>query len=467
MVKKREQRQHIDWVISGIYLALVITGWLMIYSAGQHKGEFQLFDLSTPSGKQFLWILLSIGVLLVLQLFDYRFWESFAMTFYAGSLLLLILVLFLGTEVKGSLSWFTIGGVSFQPSEFAKFTTALFLAAYLSNYKTNISSNWRDRGLAIGIIALPVLIILLQPDAGSALTFLAFLVVLFREGLSVIWYILLFMFIGLFILSLQYSIATIVLGLMFIAIMVLLYYGNRSMVWVVASVLISFTAIVFMIQDLTVVSMGLTGGLVLLLSFLMFRDRLQQIVFITLPLLMFFSLFSYGSRFLFDNYLKPHQQDRINVWLRPEMCDPLGSLYNLLQSKMAIGSGGLVGKGYLSGTMTRLSYVPEQTTDFIFCTIGEETGFVGVFIVIALYVALLWRILWVAERMKTSFERIYSYGIAGILFVHFFTNIGMTMGLMPVIGIPLPFVSYGGSSLLLFTIMLAVLLNFGRSRNRI
>lgn len=467
MARQRNRSQNIDWVISGIYLALVITGWLMIYSAGQSKGEFYLFDLSTPSGKQFMWILLSIGVLLVLQLLDYRFWESFAIPLYLSSLALLVLVLFLGTEVKGSLSWFNIGGVSFQPSEFAKFTTALCLAAYLSNYKTNISNNWRDRSIALGIIALPVLIILLQPDAGSALVFLSFLVVLFREGLNALWYFLLFMLIALFILSLQYSVSTIILGLMLMATAILLYYGKNNSSWVIGSIIVSFVSIVFLLQNYTLVSLGISTTVILVLSGRLIRDRLPQIVYTTIPLLMFFSLFSYGSRFLFDNYLKPHQQDRINVWLRPEMCDPLGSLYNLLQSKMAISSGGLAGKGYLNGTMTRLSYVPEQTTDFIFCTIGEEQGFIGVVIIVVLYIALMWRILWVAERMKTGFERIYAYGITGILFVHFFTNIGMTMGLMPVIGIPLPFVSYGGSSLLLFTIMLAVILNFGRARNRI
>lgn len=465
-MNRRSKGHQIDWVVSGIYLALVITGWLMIYAAGQYHGDFLLFDFSTPAGKQLIWILISIGILLTIQLFDYRFWETFAVPFYLFSLLLLLLVLFFGSEIKGSLSWFTIGGVSFQPSELAKFTTTLCLAFYLSKYKTDIR-HWHDRLIAIGIIALPVFFIMLQPDAGSALTFLAFLVVLFREGLEVIWYFLLFMFIGLFILSLQYNTSTIILGLMFMTHGILLYFGKRSIAWVLSSMFIALLSIFFLVQGYVIISLSANAILALILAIFLARDRMPQIAYITIPLLAFFSLFSFGSRYLFDNYLQAHQQDRINVWLRPEMCDPLGSLYNLLQSKMAIASGGFTGKGFLNGTMTKLSYVPEQTTDFIFCTIGEEHGFIGVFFIIGLYIALLWRILWLAERMKTDFERIYSYGIAGILFVHFFTNIGMTIGLMPVIGIPLPFVSYGGSSLLLFTIMLAVMLNFDRARHRI
>lgn len=465
-MSRRNRGNQIDWITSGIYLALVIIGWLMIYAVGQSEGEFYPFDISTPAGKQFVWILISIGVLLFLQFVDYRFWESFAIFFYFTAIILLIGVLIFGTEIKGARSWYSIAGFTFQPAEFAKFATALGLAAYLSSFKTNLN-NWRDRILSIGLILFPAILVLLQPDAGSAMVFLAFFIVLFREGMSMTWYIMIFILIALFILSLQYEATTVVLGMMIITTAIFLYYGRQQLVWIITSAITVIGAILLMLQGYVLMSLTTNTLLLLFLSFLLFQKRLQEFAFFVLPALTFFSLFSFGAQYIFHNFLQPHQQERINVWLRPEVCDPRGSLYNLLQSKMAIGSGGFQGKGYLEGTMTKLNYVPEQSTDFIFCTIGEEQGFIGIFILVILYMTLLWRIISMGERMKTSFERMYAYGIASILFVHFFTNIGMTMGLMPVIGIPLPFVSYGGSSLLIFTLMIAVLLTFDSARHRI
>lgn len=438
----------------------------MIYAVEHLKGGFEPFNLTTQAGKQFVWILISVGVLLFLQLIDYRFWESFALIFYGIGILLLVAVLLVGTEINGARAWFSIGGASFQPAEFAKFTTALGLASYLSRFKTDIN-HWQDRLISIGLIGLPIILILLQPDAGSALVFLAFFIVLFREGMNVIWYIMFFILVALFILSIEYEATTLILGLMIAVMAGFLYYGKYRIEWIITSLIIALGSILLLTLGYVLLSILLIAVNLIVLAYFLIRERLQRVVIFAFPALIFFALFSLGSQYIFNNVLLSHQQERINVWLRPEICDPQGSLYNLLQSKMAIGSGGLYGKGYLQGTMTKLNYVPEQATDFIFCTIGEEQGFIGAAILIVLYMLLLGRILWMGERMKTSFERIYAYGIAGILFIHFFTNIGMTIGLMPIIGIPLPFISYGGSSLLFFSIMIAVLLRFGRARDRI
>jgi len=279
--------------------------------------------------------------------------------------------------VSGATSWFSIGGFSLQPSEFAKFTTALAMASYLSSYNANLRI-FKSQVIAFGLIAVPIVLILMQPDAGSAIVFTSFLILFYR-------------------------------------------LGN------------------------------------------LWRNGRKELVKFLLPLIIFGGAFAYGANFAFNNILKPHQQSRINVWLNPSKA-PSDAIYNLRQSKLTIGSGELSGKGFLQGTRTKLDFVPEQSTDFIFCTIGEEQGFVGVFGIIALYLLFLYRITVIAERQRSDFSRNYAYGVAGILFFHFFINIGMTMGLVMIIGIPLPFISYGGSSLLAFSLMIGVLLKLDSNR---
>ncbi|MEL7121714.1 MAG: rod shape-determining protein RodA [Bacteroidota bacterium] len=463
--RRKYSLANVDWPIFSIFLSLIAVGWLTIYSVDFDDNLRRSF-FSTAAGKQSIFMVLSIGVFFLITLIEWKFWQTFAYLFYIFSIILLISVLFFGSNIKGATSWYSFGFFSFQPSEIAKFGTCLAMAAYLSNS----SSNLRDLRIqlsAFSIFLLPIALILLQPDMGSALVFLAFLVPMFREGLS-INYFLIGSFLGLMcILGFMYDTVYVSIGLLWVFSLAIIYNlkTKRRWLWIMLTIgLFAMGYFLLQVEQEEVVLFGSIGVFVLAALFQWIQTRSR------LPLML--SVFSFMGivvtftvNYAFNNILKPHQQDRINVWLRPELCDPKGSLYNLIQSQMAISSGGLQGKGFLNGTMTKLNYVPEQTTDFIFCTIGEEHGFLGSFGIIALFFLLLYRITFIAERQRSKFSRIYAYGLAGILFIHWFINIGMTMGLVPVVGIPLPFISKGGSSLLGFTVMLAVLIKFDSHRD--
>jgi len=460
-----KKRTHGYDVISIILLiALLLSGWLMIYASEfTYEEPYSPFSLSTSAGKQLLWVAFSVGLFLIVQLMDARFWRTFAYPLYFLGIALLLLVLVFGSTIKGATSWFTLGGFSFQPSEYMKFATALALAAYLSYFKTKLNQ-LNSRALAISIFLLPVGLILVQPDAGSALVFLSFFLVLFREGLNPLWYIIVAVIAALIIFSLVFDSSQVLLFLGISTILVLTYPLNNRLPWIFSGLLISVISVILFIEAYDYYAYLLLVLYLLVLSVILLRDRRAQWTIIMWPALALMSIVSVGTDFAFHHFLEAHQQDRINVWLKPEECDPRGSLYNVLQSKMAIGSGGLAGKGYLKGTMTQFNYVPEQSTDFIFCTIGEEWGFLGSVGIIMLFFGLILRITIIAERSRASFDRHYAYGIAGILFIHVMINLGMTMGLVPIIGIPLPFISYGGSSLLIFSLMMAVLLKIDRER---
>lgn len=462
--------RSMDWATFSLYLSLVAVGWLMIFTVGYgdgYAGGLGNF-LSSTAGKQTIWIGISLAVFSIIYfLIDWKLWQTIAYLIYAISIVLLIAVLFFGNTIKGATSWFAIGGFSFQPSEIAKFGTCLAMASFLSSYNTTLRET-NHQIMAFGLFVLPIGLIMLQPDAGSALVFLSFLLVLFREGLSANYFIVGGIVAILFLLGLVYDPKVIILGLMLILALILAFNFPARVYWV-GGVLLAGIGIVYAAQteDYGIYALlGSLGGL-LVLAFLLWQRQKRRVVGFILTILVLGSSISIVANYGFNNVLKPHQQDRINVWLRPELCDPRGSLYNVIQSKMAISSGGLQGKGFLKGTMTKFNYVPEQSTDFIFCTVGEEQGFIGSFGIIVLFLLLLVRITLLAERQRTVFARTYGYCVAGILFVHFFINIGMTMGLMPIIGIPLPFISKGGSSLVGFTIMLAVLLRLDSSRYRI
>lgn len=398
----------IDWVLVFLFLTLVLLGWFNIYAAVYNEEYQSILDTSQRYGKQMMWIGLSIFVGLVIMLIDGKFYSSFAVPIYVVVILLLLLVLVTARDVAGARSWIDIGPFKLQPSEFAKSSTALALAYYLSNI--NIRMEELKTKIVAGIIlAFPACLILLQNDTGSALVFASFALVLYREGLSGTVLLLGFAFIVLFVFALLFSPITMLIILASIALLLFLFQRNKT--WNLG--------------------FSLAGVLLVLMGFV------------------------YSVDYLFNEVLEPHQQTRINVLLGKED-DPRGAGYNVNQSKIAIGSGGFSGKGFLQGTQTKYDFVPEQTTDFIFCTVGEEWGFMGTLTVIALFTALIMRILYIAERQKSAFTRIYGYCVASILFFHFLVNIGMTIGLMPVIGIPLPFFSYGGSSLLGFTILLFV-----------
>jgi len=415
MINQRSLFFNIDWVIIFIYLALCIIGWFNIHAAVYDPLNPSIVDLDTNYGKQLLFIIVALILGAAILLLDNKFFNAFSPVFYGVTLILLVVVLFVGRNVGGNQAWIPIGSFRLQPSEFAKFSTCLLLAKYLSSTNLKLTS-FQTLFFTGLILIIPMALIMLQPDTGSAMTFTSLIFVLYREGLPGYTLVIGALFIALFVLSLIFS-KFLVIGVL-VAIAGLLIYSNKKNRSFITTIAV---------------------GTVLSIAFIFTVD------------------------FAYNNILQSHQRNRIDVILG-KIDDPRGQGYNLNQSKIAIGSGGLWGKGYLQGTQTKYDFVPEQSTDFIFCTIGEEWGFIGSFVVIALYVTLLIRIINLAERQRSSFTRIYGYGVASILFFHFFINIGMTIGLVPVIGIPLPFISYGGSSLISFTTLLFILLKQDSNR---
>ncbi len=455
---------RMDLVSFSLYLGLVMVGWATIYAVDFAEAQ-QLPFLQSLAGKQAIWIGISLMAFFLIQVIDWKFWRTFAYPIYGLAIFLLLAVLIFGVVIKGAKSWFSVAGFTFQPSEFAKFATCLAIAYFLSSYRVDLR-NLRTQGIVAALFILPMLLILLQPDAGSALVFLSFFILLYREGLNPAYYIVGFLLALVFILSLKYSFQLTVLVLLLMGLFLQAYTLNdRRNLWLGSALALSVAGIYLASQGLWKEVLLGGAGVVAALCVVLWKNRQSRLVgLITVGTLLGTGL-SYLSQYAFFHFLEPHQQDRINVWLRPEVCDPRGALYNVLQSKMAISSGGFFGKGFTEGTLTKLNYVPEQSTDFIFTTIGEEQGFIGSVLVIGLFLALMLQITVIAERQRSNFARIYGYGVVGILFVHFFINLGMTMGLMPIIGIPLPFISKGGSSLLGFSVMIAVLLKFDSHRH--
>ncbi len=461
----KQRKAGIDWITLSVFFSLLIVGWLMLYAATYVEGSKSFIEFNSPIGKQTIWVFISVLVFLIVQLIDEKIWNSLAYIIYAGSIFLLLLVLVLGTEIKGARSWFVFSGFSFQPSEIAKFGTSLALASYLSFYRINVKSMKYMMG-AIGIIMGPVVLILLQPDAGSAVVFSSLFIVLYRSGISSVYYIIAGFLFFIFIGSLVYSFEAITLLSLLSGSAVLIFNKYKPLragllILILATMSIAIYHNGYQLYGILIAALALIGFSI----WYLIQRKSSFLAVVATPVALAIVL-SFASSYTFNNILQPHQQDRINVWLRPTKCDPYGSLYNIIQSKVAIGSGGIQGKGFLKGEMTKLNYVPEQSTDFIFSTVGEEQGFLGSFMVIFLFTVLLIRITIIAERGKNRFIRYYAYGVASIIFVHFFINIGMAMGLMPVIGIPLPFLSKGGSSLLGFSIMIGVLLKMDQARLR-
>ncbi|MDF2431963.1 MAG: rod shape determining protein RodA [Mucilaginibacter sp.] len=407
---------NVDWVTVFIYLALCTIGWFNIHAAVFDERHPSIIDFGTNYGKQFLFIIISMVVGAIILLLESRFITALSPGFYGITLLLLMAVLVVGRNVGGNQAWIPIGGgFRLQPSEFAKFTTCLLLARYLSGVNVKVTE-LRSFLVAGAIIGVPMFLIMLHPDMGSTLVFLSFIFVLYREGLSPYFLIIGALFIALFVSSILYSPVAVI---------------------------------------------GVIAGLCLLIILLYRKNK--RVVFTMLTGLAICVVFVLSVKFIYNNVLKPHQKVRIDIVLGIKS-DLKGKGYNVNQSKIAIGSGKLWGKGYLNGTQTKYSFVPEQSTDFIFCTVGEEWGFAGSAVVIGLYLFLVLRIIMLAERQRSPFSRIYGYGVASIIFFHVMINIGMTIGLVPVIGIPLPFISYGGSSLLSFTLLLFVLIKLDSNR---
>jgi len=460
---------ELDWTTVGLYFLLVLIGWVNIYAAVYNEEHQSIFDFSQRYGKQLIWILAAVAIVIIIFTIDVHFYSFFAYFIYGFLIFLLIAVLVFGKEVNGARSWFEIGGIRIQPSEFAKIATALALARFLSSFNVQINafkSYWK---IAL-LIFVPALLILFQNDTGSALVYAAFIFVLYREGLSESILLFGFFIVVLFVLALVIDKLIIIIISMLVALLFFWFINKRTKSFVIAlTIFIIFTGLFQSINyflDLDfpkyLIELVAVGVSSIVYLYLAFKNKIKR-VFVLLLFLFGSIVFTFSVDYFFHHILEPHQQKRINTLLGIES-DPLGIGYNVNQSKIAIGSGGFWGKGFLSGTQTKFDFVPEQSTDFIFCTIGEEWGFVGTFIVVVLFIVLLFRLIIIAERQKSMFSRIYAYGVLSILFFHITINIGMTIGLMPVIGIPLPFFSYGGSSLWSFTLLLFILLRLDASR---
>lgn len=454
----------IDWVTVALYLGLAIIGWLMVYAAGYEPSEpTSLFDFGTRGGKQFFYIIFCSIIGFAILLIEPQFFKTISFLIYGLSIFLLIGVMTYGAVTNGAMSWFQLpGGFKFQPSEFAKFAGCLALATYLSG--PNISmKNFGNVLIALVIFLVPAFLIILQGDPGSALVFLALMIPLFREGLHPVIYIIGIALVGLFICSLMYNPISVIIILLLLTALLSIINLKPQAYWAGGYAVLVGTSLWFYQTEPSYVLTGIS--IFLLITFMAnFLKGKKEIAAFLLFSAIAMSAFTFSISYFFNEILEPHQQDRINVWLMPEKADKRGSYYNLRQSKLAIGSGGIWGKRFLNGEMTQGNHVPEQHTDFIFTVVGEEQGFFGTFGVILLYLILLLRLTFIAERQRSKFTRIYAYGVAGIISFHLLVNVGMTMGLMPVIGIPLPLLSYGGSSLLVFTIMIAVLLRFDSQR---
>jgi rod shape determining protein RodA len=424
MSQESNQIRKLDWISVGLYALFVLLGWMSIYSAVYNpESPLWIFDeafYTSNAGRQLIWIGTSLVLIMFIFALDFRFFESFAVFIYGAFMLALIAVPFLGVTINGSHSWFKLGGITIQPAEFAKTATALLLAKYLNDPQVNLTK-WMNQWRSALIIALPMLLIIGSNETGSALVFASFIILLYREGLPGEYPGLLIALIVLFVSSLLLSPLTIFICLLVMAslfVIILPIYQRR----------------------LPQTYVRIAGAIAIIMALSTIVD------------------------WVVNHVLKEHQRNRIKVLLDPSF-DTRGLGYQVTQSKIAIGSGGFWGKGYLGGTQTKFDFVPEQSTDFIFCTIGEEFGFVGVMAVIVLFLFFLWRLLYLADQQRSRFARAYGFGVVGILFFHFLVNIGMTIGLMPIMGIPLPFFSYGGSSLWSFTILLFIFLKLDSHRS--
>ncbi len=464
---------NLDWITIIIYFILVFLGWINIYSAVYDESHANIFDFSQRYGKQLVWIGLAIVIICVVLIIDSKFFSTFSYPFYGIGILLLILVLFLGVEVNSSKSWFEIGTFRMQPVEFTKITICLALAQLISG----IGFSWEKPKyviLLIVLLGLPAGLIFIQNDTGSALVFFAFVFVLFREGFNKVLFITSFAIIALFIFALVSNLELLVISVLVISVIgFLLTNGNnmRSKIVLYSSLLYLFVSIViynytdiFINNPIDLVLINV--GIISIQLIIMYIVKKEKALILFASIIIGVSSFVFSVDYLFYNALQPHQQNRINELLGKNS-DPLGVGYNVNQSKIAIGSGGFSGKGFLNGTQTKYNFVPEQSTDFIFCTIGEEWGFIGTTVVLSLYLFLILRIIFLAERQRSSFTRVYGYGVASILFFHVAVNIGMTIGLAPVIGIPLPYFSYGGSSLWAFTLLLFIFIKLDSDRLQI
>lgn len=471
----------LDWWTVALYLCLLIFGWFSICGASYTYGETDFFSLDTRTGMQIIWIGTAICLAFVIMCTDSKFFDTFAFIIYGLLLLLLFATIFNPHEIKGSKSWLVLGPLRLQPAEFAKFATALAVAKLMSQYNFNMA-RMKDFAMALAVVFTPMLFIVAQKETGSALVYLSFFLMFYREGMTgsflftgvamILYFVIGVKYADVMLLYTPTSVGKyIVLFLIqiFTSGMVFSYSDDKPLAWRLIGLCLGSTLIATLFSlyvipfNIVWVQLLTVAGLIGFLGYLWVRNRSVNYL-----LIMLFALgsvtFFYSADYVLNNVMQPHQRVRINVLLGLEE-DLAGAGYNVHQSEIAIGSGGLRGKGFLNGTQTKLKYVPEQDTDFIFCTVGEEEGFVGSAGVLILFLTLILRLIHVAERQPFAFGRIYGYCVVGIFLFHLFINVGMVLGLTPVIGIPLPFFSYGGSSLWGFTILLFIFLRIDASRN--
>lgn len=449
---------------------MVISGWLNIYSAVYNEEHSSIFDISQRYGKQMLWVVLSFVLAFFLLVVDSKFYVSFSYPIYGFFILMLVVVLFFGREVNASKSWLIIGNFAVQPAEFAKLGTSLAIAKLLSGHNF-IFNNIKNQLSIIGILVLPIALIFLQNDTGSALVYAIFIIPMFREGMSGLILFFAFFFAILFIVSLLFEPLYVLIALLILTFLTIIIIRKKwnelvpgfitiatstLLVWFI-SFLIYKNKVDFYLVVLIASGMSALG----FLAYAIFK-RVKHLALI-IGVFVMSLLFTFSVEYVFDNVLASHQRDRIENLLGVKI-EPLGAGYNVNQSKIAIGSGGFSGKGYLQGTQTKYDFVPEQSTDFIFCTVGEEWGFMGSSLIVLAFLFLLIRLVILAERQRSVYSRVFGYCVASIIFFHFAINIGMTIGVAPVIGIPLPFFSYGGSSLWCFTMLLFIFLRLDASR---
>lgn len=410
----------LDWPTVGLFFLLVLMGWFNIYAVVYDETAAKsLFDISTNSGRQMMFIGASLFIIFIILIVDLRFYETIAYLIYGVAIFVLILVPIIGKEVGGNKSWLGIGSFGVQPSEFAKFATALAVAKYIGSVGFRMD-NTRNQMILFAMIGVPIGLILLQKDFGTALVFGVFLLAFYREGMS-------------------------------------------PFLLVVGTCVAALFILTLLIPNIRYLEIGVL--VVLAVTIMMGKKNVKRILTLAVGATIIL-VFVESTGYIINNVLKPHHRDRIKVLINPDS-DPLGGGWNVTQSKIAIGSGGFIGKGYLNGTQTKFDFVPKQSTDFIFCTIGEEFGWIGSLFVVGLFIGLILRVVHLAERQKNRFARVYGYSVASLFFAHFAINIGMTIGLFPVVGIPLPFFSYGGSALWSFTILLFILLKLDANRGQV
>lgn len=473
--------RSLDWWTIILYIALLVFGWVSVCGASYTYGETDIFSLDTRSGMQIIWIGTSLVLGLFLLLLDDRFYDTFAYIIYIALMLLLFVTIFNPHEIKGSRSWLVLGPLRLQPAEFAKFATALALAKFMSSYGFNMQ-RWKDFGIAVAFALTPMLLIVMQRETGSALVYIAFFLVFYREGMTgsilftgvaaVMYFVIGIRYENVMMIDATTSagkFVVLLLVMFFSSLLVYVYCKDIKQFLIILGYGLGVTLLALLFSnyvipfDIVYVQLVVSACIIGYLIYLWFSTQIIKYIYIAafaLGSIMFF----YSADYILNNVMEPHQRVRINVLLGLEE-DLAGAGYNVHQSEIAIGSGGLVGKGFLNGTQTKLKYVPEQDTDFIFCTVGEEEGFVGSAGVLLLFLALILRLIHLSERQPFRFGRIYGYSVLSIFLFHLFINVGMVLGLTPVIGIPLPFFSYGGSSLWGFTLLLFIFLRIDAGRN--